>query len=62
MIADINGTAAKHLAAELGAVAQQVDVADSASVAAMAEAANYLPLTKIDCARSMPLTFSLIEV
>lgn len=39
MIADINGNAAAALATELGAVAQTVDVADGASVNAMAEAA-----------------------
>ncbi|WP_171175389.1 SDR family oxidoreductase [Ruegeria sp. HKCCD8929] len=41
MIADINGEAATRMAAELGenAVAQQVDVADGASVNAMAQAA-----------------------
>lgn len=41
MIADINGTAAAELAAELGdnAVAQAVDVGNAASVSAMAEAA-----------------------
>lgn len=40
MIADINGEAAEHMAAELGAVAQQVDVADAGSVASMAESAQ----------------------
>jgi 3-oxoacyl-[acyl-carrier protein] reductase len=41
MIADINGTAAAELAAELGdnTVAQAVDVGNAASVSAMAEAA-----------------------
>ena len=39
MVADINGDAASALAKELGATAQQVDVAKDASVAAMAEAA-----------------------
>ncbi|MFW8633412.1 SDR family oxidoreductase [Cribrihabitans pelagius] len=41
MIADINGTAAKELAGELGsnAIAQQADVASGASVDAMAQAA-----------------------
>ncbi|MEW2914104.1 SDR family oxidoreductase [Leisingera sp. JC11] len=41
MIADINGSAAEAMAAELGgnAIAQTVDVSDRASVTAMAEAA-----------------------
>jgi 3-oxoacyl-[acyl-carrier protein] reductase len=39
MVADINGDAASALAKELGATAQQVDVAKDASVAAMTEAA-----------------------
>ncbi|WP_170762690.1 SDR family oxidoreductase [Ruegeria lacuscaerulensis] len=42
MVADINGDAALETAASLGAqaIAQQVDVADGASVQTMAEAAN----------------------
>lgn len=40
MIADINGPAAQDAAAETGALAQQVDVADGSSVAAMAAAAQ----------------------
>ena len=42
MIADINGDAARDMAAQLGpnASAQQVDVGDSVSVQAMAEAAH----------------------
>ena len=39
MIADINGEAAAKVAADLNAIAQQVDVADNASVQAMAQAA-----------------------
>jgi 3-oxoacyl-[acyl-carrier protein] reductase len=39
MIADINGDAAEKTAAELGAVAQAVDVSNGASVDAMAKAA-----------------------
>lgn len=39
MIADIDGDAAQTVAADLGGVAQTVDVASDASVAAMAEAA-----------------------
>lgn len=39
MIADINGEAAQKVATDLGCVAQQVDVADNASVGAMTEAA-----------------------
>lgn len=39
MIADINATGAAEMAAETGGLAQTVDVADAASVAAMAEAA-----------------------
>ena len=39
MVADINGNAALAFAGEVGALAQQVDVADNASVQAMAEAA-----------------------
>ncbi|WP_227271412.1 SDR family oxidoreductase [Roseobacter weihaiensis] len=44
MIADINGTAARHMAQDLGpnAVAQDADVARAASVAEMAEAARAL--------------------
>ncbi|UWR21931.1 SDR family oxidoreductase [Sulfitobacter sp. S190] len=49
MIADINGDAADAMAKELGdkAVAQRVDVADGASVAQMAEAAQKL-LGRVD--------------
>jgi len=47
MVADINGDAASALAKELGATAQQVDVAKDASVAAMAEAA-YATFGKLD--------------
>ncbi|MDO5611726.1 MAG: glucose 1-dehydrogenase [Paracoccus sp. (in: a-proteobacteria)] len=39
MIADLNAEAAARIAAETGGIAQQVDVADGASVAAMAQAA-----------------------
>jgi 3-oxoacyl-[acyl-carrier protein] reductase len=39
MVADINSDAATAVADEVGGLAQQVDVAESASVAAMAEAA-----------------------
>ena len=39
MIADINAEAAAKVAAELGGIAQQVDVADNSSVQAMAQAA-----------------------
>jgi 3-oxoacyl-[acyl-carrier protein] reductase len=39
MIADINGAGAAELATDLGAIAQQVDLASSDSVGAMAEAA-----------------------
>jgi 3-oxoacyl-[acyl-carrier protein] reductase len=47
MVADINGDAASALAKELGATAQQVDVAKDASVAAMVEAA-YAAFGKLD--------------
>ncbi|HWV00751.1 MAG TPA: glucose 1-dehydrogenase [Devosia sp.] len=47
MVADINGDAASALAKELGATAQQVDVAKDASVAAMTEAA-YAAFGKLD--------------
>jgi 3-oxoacyl-[acyl-carrier protein] reductase len=47
MVADINGDAASALAEELGATAQQVDVAKDASVAAMVEAA-YAAFGKLD--------------
>lgn len=40
MIADINGEAAAEMAARTGALAQTVDVANGASVAAMAQAAQ----------------------
>lgn len=40
MVADIRMEAAQEIAAEVGGIAQQVDVADGASVAAMAEAAR----------------------
>lgn len=39
MIADLNGAAAAEVAAGIGGIAQQVDVADGPSVAAMAQAA-----------------------
>jgi 3-oxoacyl-[acyl-carrier protein] reductase len=39
MVADINGEAAQSVAAEISGLAQNVDVADGASVAAMTEAA-----------------------
>jgi 3-oxoacyl-[acyl-carrier protein] reductase len=39
MVADINAGAAAGIAAEIGGIAQAVDVSDGASVAAMAEAA-----------------------
>lgn len=39
MVADLNGAAAQDLADEIGGLAQQTDVADDASVRAMAEAA-----------------------
>ncbi|MEL7215504.1 MAG: glucose 1-dehydrogenase [Pseudomonadota bacterium] len=42
MVADINGEAAEAVAAELGQVAQAVDVASGESVAAMAAAADAL--------------------
>ncbi|MDO5631706.1 MAG: SDR family oxidoreductase [Paracoccus sp. (in: a-proteobacteria)] len=47
MIADLNGDAAVSMAAEIGGVAQQVDVADGASVSAMAQAA-ISTLSRID--------------
>jgi len=40
MVADINADAAAGIAAEIGGIAQRVDVADGASVAAMAQAAR----------------------
>lgn len=40
MVADINGEAARAVADEIGGIAHVVDVADGASVAAMAEAAH----------------------
>ncbi len=40
MVADINGAAAQTVAAEIGSFAQIVDVANGASVAAMAKAAH----------------------
>lgn len=40
MVADINATAAQSVAAEIGGLAQTVDVANGASVAAMARAAQ----------------------
>jgi len=40
MVADINGDAAQAVAAEIGGMAQVVDVANGASVAAMAQAAT----------------------
>ena len=40
MVADMNGDGAKEIAAEIGGIAQEVNVADGASVAAMAEAAK----------------------
>lgn len=40
MIADLNGVQAEKLAAEVGAIAQRVDVSQSNSVAEMAEAAR----------------------
>jgi 3-oxoacyl-[acyl-carrier protein] reductase len=40
MVADINATAAQSVAAEIGGLAQTVDVANGASVAAMARAAR----------------------
>jgi len=39
MVADINAAGAQEIAAEIGGIAQTVDVADDASVAAMAKAA-----------------------
>lgn len=39
MVADINAAGAQEVAAEIGGIAQTVDVADDASVAAMAKAA-----------------------
>ena len=47
MIADINGDAAAALAKELGALSQQVDVANGASVLALTEAA-YAAFGKLD--------------
>ncbi len=40
MVADINGAAAEAIAAEIGGIAQTVDVADGTSVAALAGAAH----------------------
>lgn len=40
MVADINASAAQTIAAEIGGIAQTVDVANGASVAAMAKAAR----------------------
>ncbi len=40
MVADINGDAAQAVATEIGGIAQRVDVANGASVAAMAQAAT----------------------
>jgi 3-oxoacyl-[acyl-carrier protein] reductase len=40
MVADLNGAGARDLAAGIGGIAQEVDVADATSVAAMADAAR----------------------